>query len=252
MKYKTYRTKYFEFTPGWCEPSIMYHLAGYDDPKPMLQFYPFWGKLFLYLPWRHYKKVKREKTLKEDRNDKIKKLSNPNYKSKKRYKKELYYDCEAPRYGVYYYMNQLGFCWGNKLKLIDLPWAFDWYRTSMMMKDGTWEHETKGNRKDFWDDAKFPNKFEESYPYQYIKKDGTIQKTIATIKVYEREWRLKYFKWFKYIRKVRKTIEVDFQNELGERSGSWKGGVRGVGEDMLKNETPYQTLKRMEKFRKFN
>lgn len=251
--YKTIKNKYFEFTPGWNEPSFVYHVAGYHEPKPMLHISLFWGNLFIYLPWYHYQKVERKKTLKEERSDKIKILSNHNYKPKKRYKKIKYYDCEAPEYGIYYHMKQIGIKYGKKVKLIDTPWAFDWIRTSLLMKNGTWAHETKGNMKDFWNDILWDDKkFKEKYPYTYTKKDGNTQKTIATITVSEREWRLKYFKWFKYIKKVRRSIDVDFKDEIGEGVTSWKGGVTGAGHDMLKNETPYQTLKRMEKERKFN
>jgi len=245
---KTIKNKYFEFTSGWCNPSLVYHVAGYHDPKPMLQIYLFWGKLFIYLPWYHYEKVERKRTLKEQRCDKIKSLSDPNYKYKKRYKKMKYYDCESPSYGVYYYMKQIGIHWGKKTKLYDTPWAFDWVRTSSMMKDGTWEHEIKGDRKEFWDDNKWGDKrFQETHPYKYIKNDGTVQETTATIRVDEREWRLRYFKWFKLIRTVRRSIDVKFKDQLGERVGSYKGGTTGTGHDMLKGETPYQTLKRMEK-----
>ena len=250
---KTIKTKYFEFTPGWSEPSLVYHVAGYHEPKPMLQIYPFWGKFFIYLPWYHYKKIKTNKTLKEKRFDKMKKLSNPKYKPKIKYKKQLYYDCDSPSYGFYYHMKQIGINYGNKVKLIDTPWAYDWVRTSQLMKDGSWEHETKGNIKEFYDDKIWGNKkFEKSYPYKYIKKDGTIQETIATITVSEKEWRLKYFKWFKYIKKIDRTVDVNFKDEIGESTGSYKGGVLGVGYNMIKGETPYQTLKRMEKERKFN
>lgn len=38
---------------------------------------------------------------------------------------------------------------GYNSKTIYLPWAYNWYRTSLLLKDGTWENETKGNRKEF-------------------------------------------------------------------------------------------------------
>ena len=68
---KTYKSSWYEFTPTWSGFAIIYNLAGYFTPKPMLQLYIIWGKLFIYFPWRHYKKIKREKTLKEQRNDKM-------------------------------------------------------------------------------------------------------------------------------------------------------------------------------------
>jgi len=83
-------------------------------------------------------------------------------------------------------------------------------------------------------------------------------------------------KWFPTIRKKRKTIDVKFSyggpfkrfviiekqgfkipnskeetGEVGERTGEWKGGTTGCGYQMLPNETPLETLRRMEKERKF-
>ncbi len=52
--------------------------------------------------------------------------------------------------------------------------------------------------------------------------------------------------------KIRRDIEVNFSSEIGERVGSWKGGVLGTGYEMKKGETPYQTLKRMENEKRFN
>ncbi len=82
-------------------------------------------------------------------------------------------------------------------------------------------------------------------------------------------------KWFPYIKKVRKTIGIEFSyggaidrkvivekngfqlkkkytGEVGERTNTYKGGTLGCGYNMLPNETPLETLRRMEKERKFN
>ena len=56
---KTYKTKWFEFTPDWSGFSLRYQLSGNYDTKPVLQIYLIWGKIFLYMPWVHYKKVER-------------------------------------------------------------------------------------------------------------------------------------------------------------------------------------------------
>lgn len=251
-EHKTYKGSWYEFTPGWSGFHLLYDVAGYFTSHPMLVIYFIWGKFFITLPWKHYKKVEREKTLKETRAEKLKILKNPNYKPKKVYRKEQYDECEPPSYGIYYHMDQIGIRYGTKVKLYDMPWAFDWIRTSCLKKDNTWETETRKNRKEFWNEDKWKDiLFNEQYPYIYVKNDGTIQKRIATIKVEEREWRLKYFKWFKFIRKVRRDIDINFDKEVGEREGSWKGGTLGCSYEMKKGETPYDTLKRMEKERKF-
>jgi hypothetical protein len=44
---------------------------------------------------------------------------------------------------------------------------------------------------------------------------------------------------------------IEFNDEVGERTGSWKGGTLGCGYNLLPNETPLECLRRMEKERKF-
>ena len=251
---KTYKSSWYEFTPSWSGFALNYDIAGYYTRHPVLQIYLIWGKLFLYLPWYHYKKIKREKTLKEQRFDKLKILRDPNYKPKEVYKKQYYDECDPPSYGIYIHMNQLGIKYGTKTKLIDFPWLLDWVRTSALRIDGEWEHDKKGSKdsKNFWDIEKWKNiLFIEKHPYRYITKNGKIQDCIATIRVEEREWRWKWFKWLKYTRKIRRDIEIDFSDDIGEKKGTYKGGCTGCSYEMLKNETPYETLKRMEKERKF-
>jgi hypothetical protein len=162
------------------------------------------------------------------------------------------YNDNDSSWGFYYYVDTHDFVIrnGKKSKYIPMPWALTWVRTSMLKKNGEWEHEVKGNRKDFYEEKWNDILFSETHPYKYKLKSGKVQNTLATIKVKEMEWRRVGWKWSKMGRLVRKTIEVDFKNELGEGSGSWKGGVVGCGYEMLKNETPLDTLKRMERDRK--
>ena len=191
-------------------------------------------------------------------------------------------DCEPPQYGFYFYsegskmFNSFWLCLGKEVKCFHMPWQWDWVRTSVLKKDGTFEHETRNNRKDFYDEKKWRNIiWTEEYPYVYNLKNGTIQERIATVKVEEREWRCRGFKWLPYPRMIHKDISVDFSyggpiarevivekkgfklknkytGEVGERTGGWKGGTLGCGYSMLKGETPLQTLRRMEKERVFN
>jgi hypothetical protein len=70
--------------------------------------------------------------------------------------------------------------------------------------------------------------------------------------VEEREWRPRWFKWTSLFSKVKRTIDINFNDEVGERTGSWKGGTLGCGYDLLPDETPLECLRRMEKEREFN
>jgi len=253
MSKKEIKNKYFEFTPEWSGFSIQYHLAGYYDTKPILQIYFIWGKLFLYLPWKHYKKVEVEKNIKEKRKDKISILSNKNIKIKKKFDKVLYDQCTAPTYGVYILERKIWFSCGMKHKVFYLPWNWEWIRTSCLAKNDTWINETKKNRNmEFWNKNKWKDIiFSETYPYTYNTKYDDEQNCLATIRVQEREWRWKWFTWLKFPRLISKDIEIEFSDDIGERKGTWKGGTTGCNYKMKKGETPYDTLKRMERERKF-
>jgi len=87
----------------------------------------------------------------------------------------------------------------------------------------------------------------EEHPYTYTLRSGEVQHRTAVIKAETREW-TRY--WLPF-RLVKKTIDITFSDEVGERSGSWKGGVIGCGYEMKPNETPLQTLRRMEIERTF-
>lgn len=92
--------------------------------------------------------------------------------------------------------------------------------------------------------------------YHYKLRHGEWQKRIATYHVSRMTWHKRYQKWpfmswAKWPVSVRTSIDVRFNDEVGERSGSWKGGTIGCSYEMLPGETPQQTLRRMEKERKF-
>jgi len=254
MSKKTIKGKNYEFTPEWSGFDINYEVAGYFDPRPVLQIYFIWGKLFIKLPWRHYKKIELEKDIKDIRKEKLSTLCNKKIKIKKKYKKELYDQCQTPRYGVGIYDKMLTFRWGYNSKSFRFPWYYIWTRTSVLCIDEvTWYNETiKTGHMEFYDTKKWEGKlFSETHPFKYTTKYGEEQNCLATITVEEREWRWVWFTWLKYTRKIRKDIEVKFSDDIGERKGSWKGGTTGCGYTMRKGETPYDTLKRMERERKF-
>lgn len=156
--------------------------------------------------------------------------------------------------------------WGRRCKIIHWPWDWDWVRTSLMLADGTWIHETNNRKVDFpnyplsshekkpwgtWYKIKEELAWTETYPYRYALRNCTVQDRLATCKVEEREWRWRWFKWLPFPRMIQRTIAVDFNEEVGERSGSWKGGCAGCGYNMRFDEMPVEALKRMELERKF-
>jgi hypothetical protein len=89
----------------------------------------------------------------------------------------------------------------------------------------------------------------ESHPYTYKLKDGEVQERTATV---YKERRIYHRKWLPFWTKVFTAISVEFSDEVGERSGSWKGGCTGCGYNILPNESMLECLRRMEKERVFN
>lgn len=90
----------------------------------------------------------------------------------------------------------------------------------------------------------------ETFPYRYLLKDGTLQERTATVYVERRIRRLNCFRRLPFGR-TSYSISVTFSDEVGERSGSWKGGTIGCGYDLKPGETAAHCLKRMESERKF-
>ncbi|WP_439587507.1 hypothetical protein [Hydrogenophaga sp.] len=138
--------------------------------------------------------------------------------------------CSGPRYGFQFYEDLMWIRWGKDTgrfktdphKAIYMPWA--------------WKHRKHEVLTD-----------EETYPYTYTLRSGEVQSRTATIKHERRLWT----RWWLPFRRVSNAINVTFNDEVGERSGSWKGGCIGCGYEMQRGETPVQTLRHMERERKF-
>lgn len=166
-------------------------------------------------------------------------------------------ECSSPKYGIAIHNNTVWIYYGGKGNMNGgtkwWTWSIpfitkEWVRTSILLKDGTWEHEVRGNKKDFFNDEWKTKQMSCNYDYT-DSYDGEIIPT--TIYVDEREWRPKWLKWTKLFSKIRRTIDIHFSKECGKRKGSWKGGTTGCGYGLLPNEKPLDCLKRMEKERKF-
>lgn len=177
-------------------------------------------------------------------------------------------DCESAAYGFNYHDNKIwiyiggggNFEGGKKWKTFTMPWYYTWIRTSTLMKSENdwWFNETKKNRTSWVEDSEGviigshgwlnKNKWQETHEY-IDKYDNSIVN--ATISVSEREWRPLWFQWTSLFSKKVRSIDIEFDNEVGKRKGSWKGGTIGCGYNLKPNETPLECLKRMEKERVF-
>lgn len=148
--------------------------------------------------------------------------------------------------------------WGTKCKIFYYPWA-DWgsnIRHQVMLENGTFVDAPKSGicpiTKRWETEDEHPNLYRRQVPYRYVLNNDTVQERTATVTVEEREWRLSWLRWTPLFNKVQRCIDVSFDEEVGERTGSWKGGCVGCGYQMLPGEDPIDCLRRMERDRKFN
>lgn len=161
--------------------------------------------------------------------------------------------------------DSITFEWGpSRRKTLYMPWGWTFHRKSILMPDGrSWVHEIEGynvrhgevpvehpTSDHYWTFNDLPH-WEIALPYQYVLRNGEVQKRTAMISVDEMEWRMRWFKWAPWPRLIRRSIDVKFSDEVGERSGSWKGGCVGCGYELRQDETAEECLRRMERERKF-
>jgi hypothetical protein len=159
--------------------------------------------------------------------------------------------CSGPTYGFAFHNDLLWLYTGKSTSrdhawiTISMPWDWKHVRHSYLRQDGSLHHNAAPHEYDVPEDSKAV------YPYTYARRNGEIQKRQATVNGEEREWRLTYCPWLPWPRKVSRSINVNFSDEVGERSGSWKGGTIGCGYEWKRGETQEEALRRMERERKF-
>lgn len=139
------------------------------------------------------------------------------------------YQCSGPTYGFSFFDDGLQLYWGkckgkqsDPFTIIAMPWAWRHRKHEVLTKP-------------------------ELHEYRYLLRSGELQKRTATIKAERRIWTRP---WLPY-KQERRYIDIKFSDEIGEQSGSWKGGCTGCSFDMESDETPLMTLRRMELERKF-
>lgn len=154
---------------------------------------------------------------------------------------------DGPSYGITYHNKSFLVYSGRKCKMVEMPYAYTWIRTSLLLNDNTWEHETKGNHKNFYEKEWIDRQWQITIPYKHkTSNEGDIDVDI-TCHITEREWRQRWLKWTKIGANIKKSLEVEFSDEVGEMRGSYKGGVLGTGFDITKTGKIEDGLKIMEK-----
>lgn len=137
--------------------------------------------------------------------------------------------CSGPKYGFEFYDDVLWIHRGKETgretrrTSIQMPWGYRNHQLTILSE-------------------------KETHPYSYQLESGAVQFREATIYSERRQWTRPWLPW----KKVRESIWVEFNDEVGERIGSWKGGTTACGWEMKPGETPLKTLRRMEAERVFN
>ena len=252
IKHKKYNInkKWFSFyIASWKTFTITWKEADYDESKASINLCFLWFHLYIYTSQKYAI-----------------------------YTKENFdYNKGEREYGIKIHNDKLWIYYGLKTKSFEFPYTYRFIRHSVLRKDGNWEHDyskigrkvyrisdnyydsyvmidgsiKKEYNKSFWE-KKWDNiLLKQIFDYTYILKNGNVQKRKATVKVKELEWRRYFLIWFKWKAKVNKCIDIEFDNEVGEKSGSWKGGVIGTSYHFLNDsETIEECFRRFEKNKK--
>lgn len=138
--------------------------------------------------------------------------------------------CSGPIFGFTFFEDSLHVNWGKRRGLksdpyavIRMPWAWRYVSHRKLTKP-------------------------ESHPFVYTLRNGEVQHRTATIDSAEWRW---WRPWLPY-KLVERNIDILFNEGVGERVTTWKGGVSGCSYRMHPGETPLDTLRRMELECKFN
>lgn len=139
------------------------------------------------------------------------------------------YQCSGPTFGFSFFDDLLFIRWGKShgrrddpSVAIRMPWSWRHRKHEILTEP-------------------------ETHPYTYTLRSGEVQQRTATIKVETRLWTRPWLPR----KRVSRYIDVHFNDEVGERSGSWKGGTIGCSHEMLPGESALDTLRRMELEEKF-
>ena len=151
----------------------------------------------------------------------------------------------SKEFGVVWYWGQSYNYWDWPFHTITLDRSFKnkkggWTNNSVLM-----HYDEDGNY------LRYPNAKTSTHDYTYHLQSGEVQHRKAAI-ITERSTRGRHIlSKLGWPSRVDYIIDVEFDGEVGEETGSWKGGCIGCGYTMLDGETPLDTLERMERERKF-
>lgn len=117
-------------------------------------------------------------------------------------------------YGFYFFDGDLWVGWG-KLHCITMPWRLQHVQTLYLDTHGVW--------------VKTPQvKHVIKVPFTYHTRLGQTQERVATLTFSEWYGRPRALRWTKLFEQRCAYISIEFNAEVGDEAGSWKGGVLGT------------------------
>ena len=132
-----------------------------------------------------------------------------------------------------------------------LPWT-DWRHVRLSFYDAKGDHfwtewDVRDNRyRPNWSARLAAEKACPAVTFEFDDFDGKRIK--ATTRIQEREWHFgtKWCKWLSWFRKpmIRRSLNIEFSEEVGPEKGSWKGGTMGTGIDLLPGEQHEEAFRR--------
>ena len=119
---------------------------------------------------------------------------------------------------------------GKRSTLYELPWSWQHIRTQHLSKTAGWvtrQPVTLGVP--YLNPTEDPSVHVEKLPFRYTLKSGEVQERIATVTARraEHRWKISKALGLTRPRKISTSIDIEFDGEVGERAGSWKGGCIG-------------------------
>lgn len=153
--------------------------------------------------------------------------------------------------------------WGHKSKVIYWPWDYHHMddQHEVLLANESWAvvpkpryvegQPYKGDEELVYE--AYGPRWVGAYEYRYMLRSGEVQLRQAVVTVERRAWRRRWLPaWLPLFQLRKTTIDIKFFEEVGERTGSWKGGTTACSYEMRPGERPVDTLKRMQQERRFN
>lgn len=133
----------------------------------------------------------------------------------------------------------------SKSKCIFLPWR-EWRFVRHSFYDLAGKHFWTEGKRERWEVQRAVKDIVPTAKFDFYDYDGALIQ--ATTRIEEREW-LFGDKWCKFLSlfrkpKVRRSLDIEFSEQVGPDKGTWKGGTLGHGIDMLPGELHEEAFRR--------